>query len=255
MANGYPITDSRSGYDANDPYANRDPRFEDDIIHDGSTFKGATIITGTYGDDTNPDNINKAGSKHSLTGYYMKKLLRDDAGPSAKSASPANQPHIFPRIRYTELFLAYAEAANEAWGPNSDGGTGVGSAKEIIKKIRQRGGIGKDENGDYQGDPYLDECAGSKDKMTELIRNERRIELCFENKRFWDIRRWQMPLNETAKGVQVDKIDAAQDAVPGNLTYTIVNVEARQFEPYQNFGPIPNTEVLQWSALKQNEGW
>jgi len=255
MANGYPITDSRSGYDKDDPYAGRDPRFEDDIIHDGSTFKYTTIITGTYGAADNKDDINNSGSEHSLTGYYMKKLLREDAGPSKGSTSGANQPHIFPRIRYTELFLAYAEAANEAWGPNSDGGTGVGSAKEIIKKIRQRGGIGKDENGDYQGDPYLDECAGSKEKMTELIRNERRIELCFENKRFWDIRRWQLPLNETAKGVQVDKIDAAQDAVPGNLTYTIINVEPRQFEPYQNFGPIPLSEVTQWSALKQNQGW
>ena len=255
MANGYPITDSRSGYDANDPYANRDPRFEDDIIHDGSIFKGATIITGTYGDLKNKDNINNSGSEHSLTGYYMKKLLRDDAGPSAGSTSGANQPHIFPRIRYTELFLAYAEAANDAWGPNSDGGTGVGTAKEIIKKIRQRGGIGKDANGDYQGDPYLDECAGDQTKMRDLIRNERRIELCFENKRFWDIRRWQLPLAETAKGVQVDIIDATGSAVPGNLKYIILNVEPRQFESYQYFGPIPNSEVLQWSELKQNKGW
>lgn len=255
MANGYPITDSRSGYDANDPYANRDPRFEDDIIHDGSTFKSATIITGTYGDEKNKDNINNSGSQHTLTGYYLKKLLRDDAGPSAASSSPANQPHIYPRIRYTEMFLTYAEVANEAWGPNSDGGTGVGTAKDIIQKIRKRGGIGKDDNGDYQGDPYLDECAGSKEKMRELIRNERRIELCFENKRFWDIRRWQLPLDETAKGVQVDKIDATQDAVPGNLKYILLNVEPRQYEPYQNFGPIPNGEVLQWSALKQNKGW
>jgi hypothetical protein len=255
MANGYPITDSRSGYDKNDPYANRDPRFEDDIIHDGSTFKRATIITGTYGPETNKDNIHNPGSKASLTGYYMKKLLRDDAGPSAGTTTPANQPHIFPRIRYTELFLAYAEAANDAWGPTSDGGTGIGSAKDVIKKIRQRAGIGKDANGDYQGDPYLDECAGDKEKMANLIRNERRIELCFENKRFWDIRRWQLPLDETAKGVQVEKIDATLDPVPGNLNYVIINVEPRQYESYQNFGPIPNSEVLQWSALKQNKGW
>ena len=255
MANGYPITDSRSGYDANDPYANRDPRFEDDIIHDGSIFKGATIITGTYGDEKNKDNINNSGSEHSLTGYYMKKLLRDDAGPSAGSTSGANQPHIFPRIRYTELFLAYAEAANDAWGPKTDG-AGLGlSAYDIIKMIRKRGGIGKDANGDYQGDPYLDECAGDQTKMRDLIRNERRIELCFENKRFWDIRRWQLPLAETAKGVQVDIIDATGSAVPGNLKYIILNVEPRQFESYQNFGPIPNSEVLQWSELKQNKGW
>ena len=255
MANGYPITDSRSGYDANDPYANRDPRFEDDIIHDGSIFKGATIITGTYGDEKNKDNINNSGSEHSLTGYYMKKLLRDDAGPSAGSTSGANQPHIFPRIRYTELFLAYAEAANDAWGPKTDG-AGLGlSAYDVIKMIRKRGGIGKDANGDYQGDPYLDECAGDQTKMRDLIRNERRIELCFENKRFWDIRRWQLPLAETAKGVQVDIIDATGSAVPGNLKYIILNVEPRQFESYQNFGPIPNSEVLQWSELKQNKGW
>lgn len=249
MANGYPITDSRSGYDPKFPYANRDPRLDDDIIYDGSTFKYTTIISGSYGGKDNPDYINNSGSDHSLTGYYMKKLLREDAGPSKSNQSGANQPHIFPRIRYTELFLAYAEAANEAWGPNSDGGTGVGSAKEIIKKIRQRGGIGKDDNGDYQGDPYLDECAGDKAKMTQLIRNERRIELCFENKRFWDLRRWEMPLDETAKGMQVD-MDGA-----GNLTYTVVNVEPRQFESYQNFGPLPLTEVTQWSNLKQNKGW
>ena len=255
MANGYPITDSRSGYDANDPYANRDPRFEDDIIHDGSIFKGATIITGTYGDLKNKDNINNSGSEHSLTGYYMKKLLRDDAGPSAGSISGANQPHIFPRIRYTELYLAYAETANDAWGPKTDG-AGLGlSAYDVIKMIRKRGGIGKDANGDYQGDPYLDECAGDQTKMRDLIRNERRIELCFENKRFWDIRRWQLPLAETAKGVQVDIIDATGSAVPGNLKYIILNVEPRQFESYQNFGPIPNSEVLQWSELKQNKGW
>ena len=249
MANGYPITDSRSNFDASNPYANRDPRLDEDIIHDGSVFKGAVIITGTYGPADNKDNINNAGSQHTLTGYYMKKLLRDDAGPSAGSTSAANQPHIFPRIRYTELFLAYAEAANDAWGPNSDGGTGVGTAKEIIKKIRQRGGIGKDENGDYQGDPYLDECAGDQTKMRDLIRNERRIELCFENKRFYDLRRWMLPINESAKGVQVDQNPDE------TLKYTVIDVEPRQFESYQYYGPIPNGEVLQWSELKQNKGW
>ena len=250
MANGYPITDSRSGYDANDPYANRDPRFEDDIIHDGSIFKGATIITGTYGDLKNKDNINNSGSEHSLTGYYMKKLLRDDAGPSAGSISGANQPHIFPRIRYTELYLAYAETANDAWGPKTDG-AGLGlSAYDVIKMIRKRGGIGKDANGDYQGDPYLDECAGDQTKMRDLIRNERRIELCFENKRFWDLRRWKMPLGEAAKGVLISKND------DGSLKFTLLpTVEERKYEPYQNYGPIPNSEVLAWSELKQNAGW
>ena len=259
MSNGYPITDSKSGYDPQDPYKDRDPRLAEDIIFNGAVYKGVVIITGTYASPTsgadNMDNINNSGTASTITGYYMKKLLRDDAGPGLGNSTSSNQPHIYPRIRYTELFLAYAEAANEAWGPNSDGGTGVGTAKEIIQKIRQRGGIGVDENGDYQGDPYLDDCASDKAKMRDLIRNERRIELCFENKRFWDIRRWQLPINETAKGVQIDKIDASKDADPDNLKYNPLDVEPRQYESYQNFGPIPNSEASLWSELKQNNGW
>ena len=251
MANGYPITDSRSNYDPKNPYANRDPRLDEDIIYDGSVFKGTVIITGTYGPADNKDNINNSGSQHTLTGYYMKKLLRDDAGPSAKSTTPANQPHIFPRIRYTEMFLAYAEAANDAGGANYKVPGFNLSAYDVIKMIRQRGGIGKDEKGEYVGDPYLDECASDNTgaKMRDLIRNERRIELCFENKRFYDLRRWLLPINVSAKGVQVDQNDDE------TLRYTILDVEPRQYESYQYYGPIPNSEVLQWSALQQNKGW
>ena len=259
MRNGYPISDSRSGFDAQDPYKDRDPRLSDDVIYNGSIFKSVVIATGTYASSTkeagNKDNINNSGSSHTLTGYYLKKLLRDDAGPSASSASPAQQPHIYPRIRYTELFLAYAECANEAWGPKVDG-AGLGlSAYDVIKLIRQRGGIGTDENGEFVGDPYLEECGNDQAKMRELIRNERRIELCFENKRFWDIRRWQLPINETALGVQIDQINPELDPVPGNLSYTPLNVESRQYESYQIYGPIPNSEVLLWSNLLQNKGW
>ena len=259
MRNGYPITDSRSGFDAQDPYKDRDPRLSDDVIYNGSIFKSVVIATGTYASSTQgvgtKDNINNSGSSHTLTGYYLKKLLRDDAGPSASSASPALQPHIYPRIRYTELFLAYAETANDAWGPKVDG-AGLGlSAYDVIKLIRQRGGIGTDENGEFVGDPYLEECGNDQAKMRELIRNERRIELCFENKRFWDIRRWQLPINETALGVQIDLINPELEPVPGNLSYSPLNVESRQYESYQIYGPIPNSEVLLWSNLLQNKGW
>ena len=254
MANGYPITDSRSNYDASDPYANRDPRLADDVIYNGVQFKSVEIITGQYASATpgiaNLDNIDNPSGQATRTGYYLKKLLREDAGPTAASTTATSMPHIFPRIRYTELFLAYAEAANDAWGPKTDG-AGLGlSAYDVIKMIRKRGGIGKDANGDYQGDPYLDECAGDQTKMRDLIRNERRIELCFENKRFWDLRRWKMPLGEAAKGVLISKND------DGSLKFTLLpTVEERKYEPYQNYGPIPNSEVLAWSELKQNAGW
>ena len=251
MRNGRPITDPKSGYDPNNPYANRDPRLDDNILYNGTTFRKTVIITGTYPNenDESLDNINY-GNTSTRTGYYLKKLLRDDVSPLQSSL--VEQQHIYPRIRYTEMFLAYAEAANDAWGPKADP-KGVGfTAYDVIKAIRTRAGLAKDEVGfDLpEGDVYLEECAADQAKMTELIRNERRIELCFENKRFWDMRRWQMPLNETVQGMRVDRDE------DGVLTYTRIDVEERKYDSsYQWYGPIPKGEVLKWSNLKQNKGW
>ena len=252
MRNGLPITDAKSGYDPKNPYAGRDPRLEDDILFNGTIFRKAEIITGTYPNDKNEtdDNINSI-STSTRTGYYMKKLLRDDVSPL--SSSLIEQQHIYPRIRYTEIFLAYAEAANDAWGPKADP-TGVGfTAYDVIKAIRTRAGLATNEIGLplSEGDVYLEACAGDKGMMTNLIRNERRIELCFENKRFWDLRRWQMPLNETVKGVKIDRNEET-----GVLTYTVIDVEERKYDStYQWYGPIPKGEVLKWSNLLQNKGW
>ena len=251
MRNGRPITDPKSGYDPKNPYANRDLRLDDNILYNGMTFRKTVIITGTYPNenDESLDNINY-GNTSTRTGYYLKKLLRDDVSPLQSSL--VEQQHIYPRIRYTEIFLAYAEAANDAWGPKADP-TGVGfTAYDVIKAIRGRAGLGTDEYGLPlpDGDAYLEECASDQAKMTNLIRNERRIELCFENKRFWDLRRWKMPLDETVKGVMIDRNDE------GELSYTIIDVEERKYDnSYQWYGPIPKGEVLRWSNLKQNKGW
>ena len=263
MANGYPINYSdvsKSGYDAKDPYANRDPRLSDDVIFNGTKFKSVVIVTGLYATTTegkkNEDNINSQASS-TRTGYYLKKLLRDDAGPTAAASAASTQPHIYPRIRYTELFLAYAETANDAGGANYKAPGFTLSAYDVIKMIRQRGGIVGvyHESEDKWNDDYLDECAGDQTKMRDLIYNERRIELCFENKRFWDLRRWKLDINKPVMGVQIKKIDESKEATPDNLTYTLLEVEDRKFDAYQNYGPIPYSEVLLWSNLKQNQGW
>ncbi len=252
MRSGLPITDAKSGYNPQDPYTGRDPRLAETVLYNGMTLRKTEIITGRYPNNNNEsfDNIND-NSYSTRTGYYLKKLLRDDVNPLTSSL--IEQQHIYPRIRYTEIYLAYAEAANDAWGPKVDG-AGVGfSAYDVIKAIRQRAGLATDEIGMPlpEGDTYLEECAGDKTKMTNLIRNERRIELCFENKRFWDLRRWQMPINESVKGMQIDRNETT-----GELTYTIINVEDRNFDSsYQWYGPIPKSEVLKWSNLKQNKGW
>ena len=255
MRNGRPISDANSGYDAKNPYVNRDPRLENYVLYNGTTFRKSLIITGTYpainGDKSETDDNLNSTSNSTRTGYYLKKLLRDDVSPL--SSSLIEQQHIYPRIRYTEIFLAYAEAANDAWGPKSDQAGAGFSAYDVIKAIRERAGLGTDEYGRAlaEGDVYLEECAGDQTKMMNLIRNERRLELCFENKRFWDLRRWMLPLNETVKGVQIDRNEDT-----GALSYTIIDVEDRKFDnSYQLYGPIPKSEVLKWSNLKQNKGW
>ncbi|MEE4285630.1 MAG: RagB/SusD family nutrient uptake outer membrane protein, partial [Mariniphaga sp.] len=110
MANGYPINDPNSGFDLENPYSGRDPRLSLYIVYDGSTMRGNSIETGVgEGDDAIG-----ALENSTRTGYYMKKLLREDVNVDPSSSS--SQEHFNTHIRYTELFLNYAEAANEAWG-------------------------------------------------------------------------------------------------------------------------------------------
>ena len=255
MANGLPISAAASGYDAKDPYANRDPRLSHYIIYNGVKFKNNEIITGKYANSNKEvkDNLDN-GATSTRTGYYLSKLLREDANP--RSSNLVEQQHIYARIRYTEIFLAFAEAANDAWGPTGDGGTGH-SAYDVIKAIRERAGIAQAAPGTTERtDTYLEECKSDKTKMTNLIRNERRIELCFENKRFWDIRRWLLPLDEAVNGVEITKIDEDKDPTPDNLIYRIFKVEDRVYDnSYQHYGPIPRGEILKWNKLVQNKGW
>ena len=147
--------------------------------------------------------------------------------------------HYVARIRYTELYLDYAEAANEAWGPK--GGMGY-TAYDVIKALRERAGITSTD--------YLDECAAAgKEAMRELIRNERRIELCFEGWRFWDLRRWKANINETAKGVKITNTG------DGKLYDYSLSVETRNYKENGYYGPIPYDQILNFPSLVQNAGW
>ena len=232
-AKGYPITDTRSEYDENNPYVNRDPRLAKYIIYNGATagVENKVIKTGSSSGD---DGIGRRNAS-TRTGYYMKKMLRMTANCNPSSTSKVIKYSC--KARFTEFFLDYAEAANEAWGPKNPG-THAYSAYDVIKAIRHRAGL--------TDDTYLDECAGDQAKMRELIRNERRLELCFEGFRFWDLRRWN----------QLDKLTSVQGIDWNNDTFTILpNVEERHFDSYMNYGYIPYSEALKYSNLHQNKGW
>lgn len=229
-ANGYPINDPASNYSPSAPYDNRDPRLKLYIAYNGNSFSGKPIITGLGGGVNAKDSTENS----TRTGYYLKKLLVEEV--NLNPVSPTTQKHYEVHMRYTELFLIYAEAANEAWGPDGAGAAGF-SARDVIQALRKRAGIA-------QPDAYLASVV-TKEDMRKVIRNERRLELCFEGFRFWDLRRWKENLTTPAKGININ-----------GSGMTVVDVEQRVFNnEYMHYGPLPETEVVKYSALIQNKGW
>ncbi len=230
MQNGYPITDPSSLYDPSNPYANRDPRLDLYIVYNGSSLKGETILTGVGGGSNAKDSLQNS----TRTGYYLRKMLREDVNMNPNSTN--TKKHYSVYMRYTELFLIYAEAANEAWGPDGTGTNGF-SARDVIASIRNRAGIAQPDN-------YLASIS-TKEDMRNLIHNERRLELCFEGFRFWDLRRWNNDLTESAKGVNVN-----------GTNYNVVDVEPRSYDnSFMHYGPLPYGEVVKFDALIQNKDW
>lgn len=178
--------------------------------------------------------------KATRTGFYLAKFLATKSkmlNPSAGS----NSTHYYPLLRLTELYLNYAEAANEAWGPEGVGGV-KGTSKSIISEIRTVcGGITVDN--------YLEEKSVDRDEFRELIQNERRVEFAFENHRYYDMRRWLLPLNEDVYGVRIVKDEN------GETKYYKFVVEPRKYEVKNYYFPLPYTEVKKNPNLINNLGW
>lgn len=233
MIDGYPIGSNEGtiSYDPQKPFENRDKRLTQSILVNGATLRNQVINTAE--DSGTNDGLNKMANS-TRTGYYLLKLLRPDVNLAPNQQT--NARHFFSHIRWTELYLIYAETVNETNGPDLDPEALGMTPRTIIQAIRKRAGI-------TQPDGYLASVT-SKEDMRDLIRNERRLEFCFEGHRFWDIRRWNLPLNETAKGMRI----AAN-------TYTPMDVEVRAYQPYMRYCPIPYLETQKYSGLLQNQGW
>ena len=232
---GKAITDPSSIYDPKNPYTNRDPRFDIDILHQGSKLNLSTI------DFINPSGVD-FNQNQTVTGYLLGKFVDPavyDATALTLGAGQGNQPWI--KLRYAEILLNYAEAINEAQGPEN--------ANDAINLIRTRAGM-----------PVLP--AGLNQAVMRLrIQNERKVELSFEEHRFWDVRRWKIASitnNITAMGVSITK-DGSNTlqynyVVPntgGNLDYDPVRV----FKEANYFFPIPLSEIAADPNLTQNPGY
>ncbi|NME71214.1 RagB/SusD family nutrient uptake outer membrane protein [Flammeovirga aprica] len=237
MANGFPIDHPDSGYDPSKPYEGRDTRFYATIIHDGSSFKGSTIATYVGGEDH--VQVNEYATR---TGYYLKKFVNPNV--SITPGTTTNGRHYVALFRKVEAYLNYAEAANELVGPNTVPSFGRMTAKEAIQAVRQRAQI--------TSDAYLNTIAG-REAFRTFIHNERRIELAFENHRFYDIRRWNYDVD--ALNLPVNGIEINIDQNTQTTSYQKVHVEDRNYQSHMIYGPIPYREVLKGEAIIQNIGW
>jgi hypothetical protein len=227
MANGKYITDPTSGYDPNNPYVGRDPRFHQSIIYNGRTWLGVSINTYV---GAGADGLNNSTAA-TQTGYYVAKNL-DENATLISSYKPGSHYWIF--MRYTEAFLDYAEAQNEAVGPDQ-------SVYDAINLIRDRTNVKM---------PPLP-VGLSKDEMRERIRHERRIELAFEAHRFWDVRRWRIggqAASTDAYGMKITKTGTT-------FKYEKFLLEKRVYKPAFDLFPIPQSEREKQPALSQNTGY
>jgi starch-binding outer membrane protein, SusD/RagB family len=260
MANGYPINDptNRGGYSATNPYLGRDPRFYSTIFYNNALAKknntGATMYTFQTWSNGGKDAAGLTSS-NSQTNYYIKKFVY--MGLNWTDASPARQPHSKFFIRWTHMCLTFAEAANKVVGPTDAAKYGM-SAKTAIQYIRARktpdGAAGISPVVPGAADAYLTEVAGlGATAFDALIRNERRVETCFEGMRFFDLRRWTTDLTELNKAVHGANITQVA-GTPVTYTYDLnYQVESRSYS--SAYLPIPYSEMMRMSKLVQNEGW
>ena len=226
---GLPITDPASGYDPIFPYAGRDSRLAQTVILNNSIWKGQ-VVESFYG---GANGLPKANA--TKTGYYLKKYVIE-----AVSLAPTNtteRRHTWVLFRFAEVLLNYAEAMNEAYGPEDASTLGM-TAIEAVNMVRQRAGM-------------PDFPVGlSKDEFRTKVRNERRVELAFEDHRFWDVRRWRIGQQTT----DIYAMNIARNPY-GGFAYEKILLETRVYQDYMSLYPIPQAEIYKNSNLEQNPGW
>jgi starch-binding outer membrane protein, SusD/RagB family len=220
-----------SGYDPADPYADRDPRFDATVIHNGTVYRGDLfeMWVSEDGETWGFDSYKQSGD-NPRTGYVLKKFMPREDVPVNWQTQYTNP---WPHFRLAEIYLNYAEAQFELGNE--------GLAREYASRVRARVGM--------PAIPATVTGAALRDR----IRNERRIELAFEGHRFFDIRRWMIAdevENSPIRGMDIVKTDS------GDLTYTPVDLLVKApYEEKMNLLPVATEEIRRNPGLTQTEGW
>jgi hypothetical protein len=229
MKDGKAITDVSSGYNPVNPYVNRDPRFYYTILYNGALFRGTSTVnqSAVFTYFNAPSDGMGTSTYTTRTGYYCRKMLNNE--------STGNTQRCIPEIRYAEILLSFAEATNEFSGPTQQ-------VYDAMHAIRRRAGLS----------PFELPAGLSKEAMREYIRNERRIELAYENQRYFDVRRWKIanqPEIVILRGIKWTKEGSnykREDIVADPRVFT---------HPANYLFPIPSAEIGRQPAFVQNPGY
>lgn len=217
-----------------DPYVNREPRFYATILYNGASWMGRTLETYVGGTDGFKAYENAGAAATTVTGYYLRKYLRDNDQSYVTNGSA--QYNII--IRYAEVLLNKAEALAESnWSANSS------KALAALNEVRARVGL-----------PARN--ATTKEAFMEYLRHERMVELAGEGFRYWDLRRWKLAVDV----IDGSSVHGCKITKTGNNSFTYQQVDADGgskrifYERYYKFA-IPESERVNNPLCTNNEGW
>ncbi|MEQ6121853.1 RagB/SusD family nutrient uptake outer membrane protein [Reichenbachiella sp. MALMAid0571] len=234
---------------------NREPRFYANVVFDGAIWFGNGRLREIGDPNSSPSEQayvigmkrtepsgKRSGLRHAVTGYWTRKASHYKSVVSESTS--LIEPSTFPLMRLSDLYLLYAEALNESLDvPNTD-------VYEYIDLVRKRAGL-KGVVESWTNHSNIPGKPTTKEGMREIIRKERTIELAFEGKRYWDIRRWKTAskwLNQPIRGLNANG-ETAEDFTQVKTLFV------PQFTTKEYLFPIALTDLRTNTNLVQNPGW
>ncbi|MBE8722213.1 RagB/SusD family nutrient uptake outer membrane protein [Sphingobacterium sp. Ka21] len=238
----------KEGYQTARLNFDREPRFYASLAFDGSVwFK---FDTKSFTDEDTyvvEAKLNqRAGANNhgwiNETGYFVRKLVNWEQSFTTSGISYQSYP--WPDIRVSDMYLAYAEAENEANGPSAN-------VYKYLDLVRERAGLGGvvESWANYSSNPAK---PTTKEGLRDIIRQERTIELAFEGKRFWDLRRWKTAVNSLNQNITGWSVSQERTSD----YYRLRTLFPQTFiAPRDYFWPLSERTLLVNPNLVQNVGW
>jgi hypothetical protein len=258
MKNGLPLNDPASGFNPNQPWKDRDPRFYSDFIYDGLKVISASLSPDqsalwTYANLYTGGSYRAVNTSPNVTGYCLRKFIPLSSNDFDKGGDYGNNLNIMLTwLRLADVYIMYSEAAAEGYASptGKDPSTAV-TAADAINRIRDRAGV------DHVNSKYL----GSLDAFMGEVRRERAVELAFEGFRFNDLRRWLL-LTKAPYTIKTSQefdrngtFNEDDPTVNQVRNFREAVVWERKLDSKHYWLPIKNDDVYLYPGFPQNPGW